>query len=59
MEREREKGRFKEAGWVRVEEVQKYEWSLCAVPTELQKMTLDLPERSVHSIERYSNFSLY
>jgi len=75
MEKEREKDRFKEAGWVRVEEVEKYEWPLFTVPMELQKMTLDLPERFVacnllqysfinslfhrHNTTRLSVFQLY
>ena len=47
MEKERQKEKFKEAGWVRVENVQKYEWTFYHVPPELQLMTLELPNRFV------------
>jgi hypothetical protein len=44
-EKERQKERFKAAGWEKIDNVKKYQWRRITVPVEVQKMTLQLPDR--------------
>lgn len=39
----REKQRFQDAGWERIQSIHKWMWSYYKVPTEHQKMVIDLP----------------
>ena len=53
----KDKERFQEARWERVENLRKHRWSFSKVPDEKKKMLIDLPGRN--NITRLAVFSLY
>ena len=57
MKKKKEKKRFEEARWERVENIQKRRWTFSKVPDEKKKLLIDLPARN--NITRLAVFSLY
>lgn len=57
MRKSREKEKFEEAGWKRVENIQKWRWTYSRVPPERRVMMIDLPPRG--HMTRLAVFSLY
>ena len=57
MKKKKEKKRFEEARWERVENIQKRRWTFSKVPDEKKKLLIDLPARN--NIMRLAVFSLY
>ena len=57
MRKRKDKERFEEARWERVENIQKWKWTFSKVPDESKKLLLDLPSRN--NITRLAVFSLY
>jgi hypothetical protein len=53
----KDKERFQEARWERVENLKKHRWTFSKVPDEKKKMLVDLPGRN--NITRLAVFSLY
>jgi len=57
MRKAKDKERFEEAGWKRVENIKNWIWTFSKVPDEKKKMLIDLPGRN--NITRLAVFSLY
>ena len=57
MRKSREKEKFEEAGWKRVENIQKWRWTYSRVSPERRVMMIDLPPRG--HMTRLAVFSLY
>ena len=57
MRKKKEKERFEEARWERVENIQKRRWTFSKVPDDKKKLLIDLPARN--NITRLAVFSLY